>query len=111
MNIEHTRQCTKCGQIKPLTAFHNHAKSRGGKNSRCKVCRAEDNKQHNNAHPNNRRRYTSLCKDAEMVYRLDRIDICVYIRIKKSARRAKMIQSMRNTSPARAAYFKTLGVC
>jgi hypothetical protein len=32
------KRCTKCGKVKPLSEFHNHARRRDGKSSQCKLC-------------------------------------------------------------------------
>jgi len=37
---EGMKRCTKCGQQKPLEAFHRHAKHPDGRQNACKVCRA-----------------------------------------------------------------------
>lgn len=34
------KRCTKCGQVKPLTAFSPSKRYRGGRENQCKVCRA-----------------------------------------------------------------------
>jgi len=37
-NEEQTRECTKCGQEKPLSGFHKDKRARVGVQSQCKVC-------------------------------------------------------------------------
>lgn len=36
------KTCTKCGESKPLTAFHRHAPARDGRKPRCKACRVAE---------------------------------------------------------------------
>jgi len=38
---EQTKECTKCGQEKPLSGFHKHKSGRLGVRSQCKVCREQ----------------------------------------------------------------------
>lgn len=38
------KQCQSCGQSKSLDDFHNQAKARDGKQSRCKVCNRKQRK-------------------------------------------------------------------
>jgi len=38
---EQTKECTKCGQEKPLSGFHKHKSRRLGVKSQCKVCREQ----------------------------------------------------------------------
>lgn len=42
-----TKTCTACGETKPLTDFHRHAKSPQGRRSSCKECvRAQERARH-----------------------------------------------------------------
>lgn len=42
-----TKTCTTCGETKPLTDFHRHAKSPQGRRSSCKECvRAQERARH-----------------------------------------------------------------
>jgi len=43
---EQTKECTRCGQEKPLSGFHKHKRGRFGVRSQCKVCRLEHGKQY-----------------------------------------------------------------
>ncbi len=47
VRLEQSKPCTKCGQIKPLSEYHKHAKNRDGHAERCKPCRREDTKKYN----------------------------------------------------------------
>jgi hypothetical protein len=43
---EQTKECTRCGQEKPLSGFYKHKMRRFGVRSQCKVCVSEYKKQH-----------------------------------------------------------------
>jgi len=45
-NEEQTKECSKCGQEKPLSGFHKDKSKRFGVRSWCKVCVSEYKKQH-----------------------------------------------------------------
>ena len=34
------KKCPKCGETKPLDSFGRHAKTKSGRNSHCRSCRA-----------------------------------------------------------------------
>lgn len=38
------KRCSKCGEFKPLEAFHKHKNSKDGLKSACRACRAEEQK-------------------------------------------------------------------
>ena len=40
-----TKQCTSCGEVKPVTDFHWHYKDKGIRRAYCKVCRAKEEKE------------------------------------------------------------------
>jgi hypothetical protein len=40
-----TKQCSSCGDRKPITAFHRNRSARDGRQSRCRVCNIEQAKQ------------------------------------------------------------------
>lgn len=63
------RQCTRCGEVKPLTAFHKQASLPGGYKRYCKACCKEINAAHYAAMPVEARRsraraYYAAHKDA-----------------------------------------------
>ena len=39
------KQCTKCGEVKPLEQFSNHIRHKDGKRFRCKSCESVDQKE------------------------------------------------------------------
>lgn len=39
------RKCSRCGEVKPLEAFHRHATSKNSRESICKICRYNSNQQ------------------------------------------------------------------
>lgn len=43
------RKCLECGQVKPTSEFHRHAKCKGGFNSVCKTCRIPKSKRQHQA--------------------------------------------------------------
>lgn len=47
--MEQSKPCTKCGQIKSLSEYHKHKKSKDGLSERCKACRKIDTKRYNDA--------------------------------------------------------------
>lgn len=40
-----TKQCTSCGEVKPVTDFHWHYKNKGIRRAYCKVCRAAEERE------------------------------------------------------------------
>lgn len=44
--MEQSKPCSKCRQIKSLTAFHNDSKSKDGRAYQCMVCRRESQRIH-----------------------------------------------------------------
>ena len=43
--IADTKKCGRCGDVKPLEAFHLFKGHESGRQSYCKVCEAESNKE------------------------------------------------------------------
>src|SRR5437868_15336536 len=56
-----TKACTKCGEIKPLEAFHKAIRGMNGYCSQCKDCRK---KQWNERHKGNPRAQTQQSKES-----------------------------------------------
>ena len=57
------KRCSACGELKPLTEFHLKRKARDGRQSRCRPCNIERNKQWYRENPEARgRRLDSYAK-------------------------------------------------
>jgi len=60
---EPTKECTGCGQEKPLSGFHKCRSKRLGVESRCKVCRLERGKQYHQENKERKKRYHQENRD------------------------------------------------
>ncbi len=49
------KRCSACGELKPLTEFHQKRNARDGRQSRCRPCNIDLNKQWYREHPEARR--------------------------------------------------------
>ncbi|MGA0070404.1 MAG: hypothetical protein ACO3HP_03775 [Candidatus Nanopelagicaceae bacterium] len=47
--MEGTKQCTKCGVLKPLTEFHRNRARASGFQSACKICRSQHEHKYSNS--------------------------------------------------------------
>ena len=56
-NMNETKKCTKCGEIKPLNEFGNHKNNKDGKMNSCKICYKNYMKQYNEEHKEERAEY------------------------------------------------------
>ena len=40
------KQCTKCGEVKPVSAFHKNKRAKDGLQSHCRICRKQYRQEH-----------------------------------------------------------------
>ena len=63
-DVSATKRCSSCGEIKPLTEFHRRRAAKDGRQSRCRACNIEVNKQWYRDNPDARpRRMDDYAKD------------------------------------------------
>lgn len=95
------KRCTKCGELKPITAFHKRAEAIDGRQYRCKSCKAAWSRT-NNARPEivarNRTRYYASNESPQEIGR--RHDY--YLRTKEDALAKGAARYKANPKKARA---------
>lgn len=64
-----TKVCKKCKEVKPLTSFYKHPKTRDGKFNSCKECVIEENRKYRKNNPLYGKRYYQNNKEKQRAYR------------------------------------------
>jgi hypothetical protein len=77
-NEEQTKECSKCGQEKPLSGFHKGKRYRLGVKSQCKVCVSERGKQYHQENKDKKseqnKQYYQKKRDKKKQYRQENRD-------------------------------------
>lgn len=56
------KQCTKCGEVKPVSAFGKHKRAKDGLQSRCRICRKQYRQEHKDEEAAGRAQYLFLLR-------------------------------------------------
>lgn len=91
------KQCTKCGELKPLSEFRKRRNRPGDHQSYCNDCHAQRQRQFRKQHPNKEREYYAANKEKHISRKKVRRAI-VYGRLKRAAEYQCAVDNCPNTA-------------
>jgi 5-methylcytosine-specific restriction endonuclease McrA len=60
------KQCSKCGETKPITDFNNHAKTKDGKRGQCRLCEKIARDKYYETHKRKQKKYSEYTPEEKL---------------------------------------------